>query len=433
MKEQKISLSTAILLNMNIMIGSGVLIGPGASAAISGNASFLAWPLVALLFLPIVLCTIELSKLFPGAGGFYLYAKEGLNKTAGFVSGWLYIVGYTFAATVETLALRNIVLTTIGHNVITSNAVIFNGLLIAAVIAFNLLSLKVVGNFLNSLTIVKILPLLILIVLLPFIFNPSFCITSTELSLLPASLALPIFGYFGFEACVGISHLIKDSEKNAPRAILIGFLGTGLLYMLFHFGLLNLMGAENLAKLNAPAFADFINLPIPYLKSLLKILIPTASVLIFLASLIAMINSNAILLQSMAQEKLLKGCSFLTWTNALHRPWAALVLQGILVFSIATLIPSLALVGGLTILSVFLSFLLPFVSLLVVQLHRKNTKKVVLAIIGLIMAILFSIYSWYILSNNPDFHAAMIERLTYTAVLMAAFIVGMLLFNRKDK
>ncbi len=426
MKEHKISLSTAILLNMNIMIGSGILIGPGAAAAISGNASFLAWPMVALLFLPIVLCTIELSRLFPGAGGFYLYAKQGLNKTAGFASVWLYIVGYTFAATVETLALRQTLQTTIGANWFVTNPILFNAVVILLVLAFSLLSLKIVSNFLNSLTLVKIMPLVILIALLPFIFNPSFAITPNELSLLPASLALPIFGYFGFEYCVGLSHLIKDSEKNAPRAILIGFLGTGFLYMLFHFGLLNLMGAENLSTIGAPAFADFINLPIPYLKVLLKILIPIASILIFIASLIGMINANAILLQSLAQEKLFKGGAFLTKSSALGRPFAALLVQGVVVFLIATLIPSIPLAGGLCIFGVFLSFLLPFLSLLLVQVRKgASLFKKTVTIIGLVMAIGLCIYSWYTLSTE------MSTRMLYSAVLAGAFAFGMFIFNNE--
>ncbi len=427
MKDHKISLSTAILLNMNIMIGSGILIGPGASAAISGNASFLAWPLVALLFLPIVLCTIELSRLFPGAGGFYLYAKQGLNRTAGFVSGWLYIVGYTFAATVELLALQDILVKKCGANAFTGNPLLFNFVTIAAVLVFSLLSLKLVSKFLDSLTIVKIMPLVILIVLLPFIINPSFAITGSELALLPASLTLPIFGYFGFEYCVGVSHLIKDSEKNAPKAILIGFLGTGLLYMLFHFGLLNLMGAQNLACLGAPNFPDFISLPIPYLKALLAILIPMASILIFIASLIGMINANAILLQSMAQEGLFKGGAFLTATTNLGRPWAGLALQGFIVFLIATFIPSIPLVGGLCIFGVFLSFFLPLVSLLIVHKRKASHGRIPLTILGLIAVLGFIGYSWYTLSTD------MSTRFAYTAVLIAAFTVGMVLYNRKEK
>ncbi len=427
MKEHKISLSTAILLNMNIMIGSGILIGSGSSAAISGNASFLAWPLVALMFLPIVLCTIELSRLFPGAGGFYLYAKQGLNKTAGFASGWLYMIGYTFAATVEILVLRDTLLKVMAPNFLTANHIIFNAIVLCLTLAFSLLSLKIISNFLNSLTLVKIMPLLILIALLPFIINPAFSVTATELTLLPASLTLPIFGYFGFEYCVGLSHLIKDSEKNAPRAILFGFLGTGLLYMLFHFGLLNLMGAENLAQLGAPVFADFITLPIPYIKTLLKILIPTASILVFIASLIAMINANSILLQSMARERLFKGGQFLTQENNLGRPWAALVLQGVIIFLLATFIPSIPLVGGLMILATFLSFFLPFVSLLVVQRKMQTPAKMLITIIGIILVLGLSVYSWYTLCPS------LAKRMVYTFVLLAAFGLGFLIFNNEKE
>lgn len=425
MKEHKISLSTAILLNMNIMIGSGILIGPGASAAISGNASFLAWPLVALLFLPLVLCTIELSRMFPGAGGFYLYAKQGLNKTAGFAAGWLYIVGYTFAATVEVMALHGLMLKNFGDWTIVSNAPLFYALAITAVFLFSLLSLKIVSKFLDSLTIVKILPLVILILLLPFIINPSFSINGSELSLLPASLAMPIFGYFGFEYCVGVSHLIKDSEKNAPRAILFGFLGTALLYMLFHFGVLNLMGGQNLATIGAPNFPNFITLPIPYLKTLLSILIPTASAIIFIASLIGMINANAILIQTFAKENLFKvGGSFLSTITSLGRPWKALLLQSALVFALACLIPTIDRAGGLCLLGVFLSFLLPFISLLVVQKRQRLKSKMFISLLAIILVVILSGYSWYVLCP------AIAERMIYTLVLATIFVLGMVLFNK---
>ena len=425
MKEQKISLSTAILLNMNIMIGSGILIGPGAAAAISGNASFLTWPLVALIFLPIVLCTIELSRLFPGAGGFYLYAKQGLGKTAGFASGWIYILGYTFTAAVEIVALRSVLINALGTNFIFANSLMFNALLLTATVAFSLLSLKLVSRFLNSLTIAKMLPLVILILLLPFIFDPGFSISGTELSLLPASLVLPIFGFLGFEYCVGISHLIKDSEKNAPRAILIGFIGTGLLYMLFHFGLLNLMGTKGLVAVGAPAFADYINLPIPYLKSLLKILIPTASALTLYAGLLAILNANSILLQSLASEGLFKGGSLLKPLTALGRPWAALVLQAIVVFFFAAFIPNISVLGGLTILCVLLAFFLSFISLVIVQRRMGSHAKLPITIVGIILVLILAGYNWYTMCP------AMAERMVYTLVLLSGFGIGMALFKKE--
>ena len=269
--------------------------------------------------------------------------------------------------------------------------------------------------------------MLILILILPFILNTSFAISGGELSLLPASLAMPIFGYFGFEYCVGVSHLIKDSEKNAPRAILFGFLGTALLYMLFHFGLLNLMGAQNLAEIGAPNFPNFITLPIPYLKTLLSILIPAASAIIFIASLIGMINANAILVQTFAKEGLFKGGSFLTAVTSLGRPWKALLLQSAIVFALACLIPTIDRAGGLCLLGVFLSFLLPFISLLIVQKSKQMKGKMLISLLAIILVVILSGYSWYVLCP------AMAERLIYTLVLATAFVLGMVLYKNEQK
>ena len=168
-------------------------------------------------------------------------------------------------------------------------------------------------------------------------------------------------------------------------------------------------------------------MPIPYLKTLLKILIPTASVLTLFAGLLGMINANAILLQSMAKEGLFKGGQLLTPMTALGRPWITLVLQGIIVFILATILPSLPVVGGLTIFGVFLSFILPFVSLLVVQKRRNQRAKLPITIIGLLAVLGFCAYSWFTLS------LIMSERIIRTVIIAGAFILGMLLFNKEKK
>ena len=314
-------------MNINIMVGSGILIGPAVMASVAGNASFLGWLLVALLFLPIVLSMVQLSRMCPGAGGFYAYAKEGLNKTAGYWSGWLYITGYTFAVTVELLALRQTLLHSMGDHWLVTNPIIFNMIAVGACVLLNMFSLRTFSQILNSFTITKMIPLISLILLLPFIYNPSFTITGSELSALPYALPMAIFGYFGFEYCCSISHLIEDSEKNAPRAILIGFVATALIYALFHFGLLHLMGADGLAKAGAPAFADFITLPIPYLKTLLKLLIPAASAITLFAAANGLLNANAVMLHSMAEYKLFHGWQSLIKMTSWYRPWVTILLQ----------------------------------------------------------------------------------------------------------
>jgi APA family basic amino acid/polyamine antiporter len=428
MKEHKISLTTAILLNMNILIGSGILIGPGKIAAIAGNASFLAWPVVALLFLPMVLAVVQLSRMFPGCGGFYAYAKEGLGETAGFLSGWMYVSGYTFSVALEILALREIIMATAGRTWLVENLVLFAALSLLLFITLNLMSFKYLSRLLNSLTIAKITPLIVLILLLPLVYTPSFTVSSTEFGLLPYSLPLAIFGFFGFEYCCSFSHLIEDGEKNAPRAILIGFGATAALYTLFHFGLLNVMGSSNLAADGAAAYAQFLPSSIAYIKTVLMLLIPLASILTIFAASNGMMNANAIMLQSMAQDKLFAGWSWLSLQNRYHRPWAALVLQALIAFGIAVTLADIQLIGNICNLGIVLAFLLPFISLLTLQRHRniRGSSKFV-SMLAILITVGFALYSWFLLGENTAIRA------TRALPLIALILVGFVLYKIEQR
>lgn len=441
MKQHKISLATAILMNINIMVGSGILVGPGRIAAISGNASFLAWLMVAFLFLPIVLSTVQLSRMFPGAGGFYSYAKEGLGKRAGYWSGWMYIVGYTFAAALETVALRKTLIHAFNLDWpwLVGNPIYFNLLAVGVFTALNFLSMRALGKILNSVTIWKIIPLLVLILLIPFVFNPSFTVTGQELAALPMSLPLAIFGYFGFEYCTSISHHIENSERNAPLAILIGFFITALLYTLFHFGALNLMGTQGLIDQGAPAFAEFITLPIPFLKTILGFLIPVASAVTLFGAAVGLMNANAVMLHTMAEEKLFHFSPVLTQITKVHRPWVAILLQGFAVFAIATgmtfvigdLGQTIDIVGALCILGVFLAFILPFTSLIIVQRRSRKHRHVALTVIGL--GVVCALIGYIFVTLAPT----MIERVIWLVPLALSIALGAVIANssslRDDK
>lgn len=429
MKHHKISLTTAILMNLNIMIGSGILIGPAVMAGIAGNASFLSWFLVALIFLPIVLSTVQMSRMCPGAGGFYAYAKEGLNLTAGYWSGWLYIVGYTFSLAVEFLALRATAITALGETWFTGNPVLFNATLALLCIGMNLLGIKLFSRILSTLTISKLIPLIVLIALIPFILNPSFTVMPAELSLVPSALPFAIFGYLGFEYCCSISHLIEDSERNAPLATLIGFFLTALIYTLFHFGLLNLMGPQNLHDFGAPAFAQFITLPLPYLKSFLNLIIPLASVLTLFAGACGLINANSIMINSMAREKLFVGWPFLAQLSAENRPWAAVMVQGLVGFLLATCLPYIEVMGNLCNMGVFMSFILPIVSLLRIQTRTGKSGNKLVTILGLVAAIGLTAYSFMGLMHlSPVWY----DRMLYLSPMIAVILIGAIINRQKQ-
>ena len=416
-------------MNINIMVGSGILIGPGYMAAVAGNASFITWLLVALMFLPIVLSTVQMSRYSPGAGGFYRYAKAGLNTTAGFWSGLLYVVGYTFAIAVETMALRGTLLRALGPNWtwFTANPVLFNFVTILTLVGLNLLTLKFYSRILNSLTISKIIPIVSVIVLLPFIINPSFTVTSAELSMIPYSMPLAIFGYLGFEYCCSISNHIENSERNAPLAILIGFIITALLYTLFTLGVLNLMGPTELAAQQASSFADFLTLPIPYFKTLMKIIIPAASALMLFAAAAGLLNANAAVLHAMAEQDLFYFSHVLRRETAWYRPWVTIMIIAIMSFTIATLMPSIPIVGSLSNMGVILSFILPLISLSVLQRQRGKASQVPLTYLSLALVIGLVCYCIFSLGTSVQ------ERLLFALPYLACLGIGGLLYKGKKE
>lgn len=415
-------------MNINIMVGSGILIGPGVMAAVAGNASFITWLIVALLFLPVVLSTVQMSRYNPGAGGFYRYAKAGLNTTAGFWSGLLYIVGYTFAIGVETLALRKTFANALSSDWawFTENAVLFNAVAVIALMAVNMLSLKFFSRLLNSLTISKIIPIISVILLLPFIINPSFTVTTSEVSMLPYSLPMAIFGYLGFEYCTSISHHIENSERNAPLAILIGFTATALLYTLFHFGVLNLMGPTDLATQGAASFANYLTLPIPYFKALMSVLIPVASIITLFAAAAGLLNANAVMLHSMAERGLFHFSDVFAQETRWYRPWVNIALLGTIAFCIATFIPSIPVVGTLANMGIFLSFILPLISLSILQRQRGKAAQIPLTYLAL--AVVFGLVGYCIFSLG----SSMSERLYFALPYLAFLAVGGLLYRGRE-
>src|SRR5437870_4968280 len=88
-QDYKISLPSAVLININIMLGAGIFINTANLAKRSAELGALMYLLVGLLMLPLILSIAQLLRLHP-AGGFYVFAQKEINPFAGFLSGWCY-------------------------------------------------------------------------------------------------------------------------------------------------------------------------------------------------------------------------------------------------------------------------------------------------------------------------------------------------------
>ena len=112
-KDTKLTLWQAVLINVNIMFGTGIFINTVNLAQIAGFFGFISYSLVALILLPLIFSIAALLKIHP-KGGFYTYAAKELSPFFGFISSWSYFISKLSSATllihVFSLLIQTIIL-----------------------------------------------------------------------------------------------------------------------------------------------------------------------------------------------------------------------------------------------------------------------------------------------------------------------------------
>ena len=91
-KKHALSLTSALLINLNIMIGTGIFINTAALSKFAGFLGFVSYLIIMVCILPLIACLIGLIKKYP-SGSFYIYATKNYNSLAGFLAAWAYFTG----------------------------------------------------------------------------------------------------------------------------------------------------------------------------------------------------------------------------------------------------------------------------------------------------------------------------------------------------
>ena len=89
MPSHKLSLLSAILINMNIMLGSGIFINTVVLTKQAGSLGALAYLAVAVLLLPLIMAIAQLLHYHHEAGTFYDFGKS-VSPFFGSLSSWSY-------------------------------------------------------------------------------------------------------------------------------------------------------------------------------------------------------------------------------------------------------------------------------------------------------------------------------------------------------
>lgn len=232
------------MIGVGAMIGAGIFVLTGSAAHHAGPALLLAFFLNGLVALFTAASYAELGSAFPGAGGGYMWAREGLSPYLGFLAGWmswfaqamacsLYSLGFgSFAARLLTMA-RVSLFGLPEHTLSTA-------LTISAAALFTYINYRgasetgKVGNIL-TLTKVAILAVLVAFGLVALTHRADW--VSEFVPFLPngfggviAAMGLTAVAFEGYEIVAQSGEEVVNPGRNIPRAI---FLSIGVVVSIY--------------------------------------------------------------------------------------------------------------------------------------------------------------------------------------------------------
>ncbi len=238
---------------INTTIGAGIFVLPATVAAGLGPAAPIAYLACGVLMTVIVLCFAAAGSRVSLTGGLYAYIEVAFGGYAGFVGGVLYwstacfsvaSVATAFAGSLGVLwpmlsagVARALVL-----------VVLFTGLAVV-----NVRGIKPGIRLIEFITVAKLMPLILLIVVGAWAVNPEYLrMTIPTVSQVGQVSIVLIFAFVGIEVALMPSGEVRDPARTVPRAILTALAFTTLMYLAIQAVAQGVLGADLARYADAP-------------------------------------------------------------------------------------------------------------------------------------------------------------------------------------
>jgi amino acid transporter len=352
----------------NYIVGSGIFLLPAIAVDKLGTAAPLAYVACAIIMGLVVLCFAEAGSRVHATGGAYAYVETALGPMLGFVAGCLIFTTGMFAASaVFSGFIRSLLaLFTAAPDPWLTRALIL--IVVAALVSLNMRGVRTGARVLETITVVKLVPLLAFVVIGAFFVEPS-NLTMTAVpsaSTVLGTAGIVIFAFSGIEGATVPSGEVKDSARTVPLSILLALGTATVLYMAIQYVALGIMG---------PALANTGRTPLAAAAG--AALGPVAHAVMIAAAVVSMfgyLSANILSeprgLFALSRDGFLP--RFLTNVHpTFHTPNTAIALYGVMVAAIA-------LTGSyewLTIFANLSALLLYFMcSIAVLVLRKRNVR-----------------------------------------------------------
>lgn len=415
------------MIGVGAMIGAGIFVLTGLAAGAAGPALVLAFFLNGIVATLTAMAYAELGSAFPEAGGGYLWVKEALGGTQGFLGGWMSWFAHAVAGSLYALAFGSFAtefyelvgLPTFGLGT-EGLKVIFTTLIIVAFTYLNYRGASETGTVGNIVTVTKviILGLFCGFGLYAMFQHPEGWTNRFTEGFLPegfsgvlVAMGLTFIAFEGYEIIAQSGEEIKNPKRNLPRATFISIGVVVLIYIVVAFVAIGAITAPEgmrtyqfLGEKGETAIIEAASQVMPYGAVILLI----SALASTMSALIATTYSSSRVSFAMGRDHNLPKL-FSHIHPVRHTPFWAVIISGILILTMALALPIHDVAAAADLMFLFL-FIQVNVSAMRLRLRRPDLDRgfitpffpviPILAIIAMtalaIFLFTFSPIGWYV-------------------------------------
>ncbi len=217
---------------VNVTIGGGIFRLPGGVYQTLGPASPFAYIVCAVVIALIVVCFAEAGSRVSLTGGLYAYVEVAFGPLIGFITGFLLWLGMTSAISAVSVFFGD----AIGALIPALGSPVARAAVITVVLGFfawlNVLGVATASRFNAVMTVAKLAPLLLVIVVGLMQLHPErLTLTMPAGNALARGSVFLMFAFLGIESALVPSGEVKDPSRTVPRAIGMAVVTVVIVYL----------------------------------------------------------------------------------------------------------------------------------------------------------------------------------------------------------
>lgn len=231
---------------VNIIIGSGIFVLPAVVAGYMGASSIIAYLFCGLLMAMIMLCFAEAGSKVTNTGGPYTYIETAFGDYAGFIGGFFAIGSNLFADAAVSNALVNVIGSAYPIFAEGWPRLLFLVVLFYGMVYINVLGLKQGIGLVKFNTLIKLIPLFLLIIIgfKDVSLSNLYFENMPNIKTLGETSLILFFAFQGCETGIIVGGEVINPKRTIPKAILISLTTVVIVYVLIQTVSQGILGSD---------------------------------------------------------------------------------------------------------------------------------------------------------------------------------------------